>query len=149
MCVSDGSWLSMRKLHTCATAQALQATVGAIRNARAEYNVELGRRIAARVTVASGDLRAALDAELDVLCSLAKLDRSQACLRPRTFPPGPHFQIQIISCPHVFTVFNFVLYDTGSLSRILPACPSCLWQDKRVVVNPISKQSCALPHHMR
>lgn len=58
--------------------QALQATVGAIRNARAEYNVELGRRIAARVTVAQADLRAALAAELDVLCSLAKLDRAQA-----------------------------------------------------------------------
>ncbi|KAK9917842.1 hypothetical protein WJX75_008794 [Coccomyxa subellipsoidea] len=57
--------------------QALQATVGAIRNARAEYNVELGRRIAARVTVAQADLRAALAAELDVLCSLAKLDRAQ------------------------------------------------------------------------
>ena len=59
--------------------QALQATVGAIRNARAEYNVELGRRIAARLAVSSADLRAALEAELDVLCNLAKLDRAQAC----------------------------------------------------------------------
>lgn len=58
--------------------QALQATVGAIRNARAEYNVELGRRIAARLAVGPADLRAALAAELDVLCNLAKLDRTQA-----------------------------------------------------------------------
>lgn len=65
--------------------QALQATVGAIRNARAEYNVELGRRIAARVTVAQADLRAALATELDVLCSLAKLDRAQA-RRTSAFP---------------------------------------------------------------
>lgn len=59
--------------------QALQATVGAIRNARAEYSVELGRRIAARLAVGQADLRAALAAELDVLCNLAKLDRAQAC----------------------------------------------------------------------
>ncbi|EIE27636.1 valyl-tRNA synthetase [Coccomyxa subellipsoidea C-169] len=98
---------------------ALQATVGAIRNARAEYNVELGRRIAARVTVASADLRAALDAELDVLCSLAKLDRAQACLRPRTFPPAPHFQIQIISCPHVMVSEPLAEAPSGSGTIVL------------------------------
>ncbi len=58
-------------------AQALQATVGAIRNARAEYNVELGRRIAAQLRVAQPELAAALRAELPVLCSLAKLDPAQ------------------------------------------------------------------------
>lgn len=58
-------------------AQALQATVGAIRNARAEYNVELGRRIAAQLRVAQPELAAALSAELPVLCSLAKLDPAQ------------------------------------------------------------------------
>ncbi|CAL8463583.1 g3117 [Coccomyxa elongata] len=60
--------------------QALQATVGAIRNARAEYNVELGRRIAAQLAVGQADLRAALAAELDVLCNLAKLDRAQVTI---------------------------------------------------------------------
>lgn len=60
-----------------APAQALQAVVGAVRNARAEYGVELGRRIPARLLVAQPELRAALAAELAVLCSLAKLEPAQ------------------------------------------------------------------------
>lgn len=54
--------------------------VSAVRNARAEYNVELGRRIPARLAVADPALREALTAELAVLCSLAKLDSEQASM---------------------------------------------------------------------
>ena len=49
----------------------------AVRNARAEYGVEPGRRIAATLAVDSPELRAALEAEADVLALLAKLERSQ------------------------------------------------------------------------
>ena len=58
--------------------QALQAVVGAVRHARAEYGVELGRRIPARIVIADAVLRAALQEEAAVLCSLAKLDAAQA-----------------------------------------------------------------------
>jgi valyl-tRNA synthetase len=55
--------------------------VGALRNARAEYGVELGRRIPARLLVADAELRDALREEVAILCLLAKLDPAQArCL---------------------------------------------------------------------
>ncbi|KAL4451165.1 hypothetical protein ABPG77_009237 [Micractinium sp. CCAP 211/92] len=57
--------------------EALQAAVRAVRNARAEYNVELGRKIAATVRVDDAELRAALQAEAPVLALLAKLDAEQ------------------------------------------------------------------------
>jgi valyl-tRNA synthetase len=52
----------------------LRGVVGAIRNVRAEYGVELGRRVPATIAVADDGLRAALSAELDVIATLAKLD---------------------------------------------------------------------------
>lgn len=66
-------------IHTAAAAQfeALQATVRAVRNARAEYGVDLGRKIAAIVRVDDPELRAALQAEAPVLALLAKLDAEQ------------------------------------------------------------------------
>jgi hypothetical protein len=66
--------------------QALQAAVSAVRNARAEYGVELGRRIPATLVVAEPGLRAALAAELPVLCALAKLDPAAVAVEAR--PPG-------------------------------------------------------------
>jgi len=51
-----------------------------VRNARAEYNVELGRKIPARLVIADAELSSALQAELPVLCSLAKLDEAQVIL---------------------------------------------------------------------
>ena len=60
--------------------QALQEIVSAIRNARAEYGVELGRKIPAQVLIADEELSAALQAEMPVLCSLAKLDEAQVLL---------------------------------------------------------------------
>ena len=63
--------------------QALQAAVSAVRNARAEYGVELGRRIPATLLVADPTLRAALAAELPVLCALAKLDPAAAAVEAR------------------------------------------------------------------
>ena len=64
-------------------AQALQAAVSAVRNARAEYGVELGRRVPATLHVAESALRAALAAELPVLCALAKLDPAAATVEAR------------------------------------------------------------------
>lgn len=60
--------------------------MSAVRNARAEYGVELGRRIPATLVVAEPGLRAALAAELPVLCALAKLDPGAAAVEAR--PPG-------------------------------------------------------------
>ena len=60
-----------------APAQALQEVVSSVRNARAEYGVELGRRIPAQLIVADAELSSALQAEMPVLCSLAKIDEAQ------------------------------------------------------------------------
>lgn len=66
--------------------QALQEVVSAIRNARAEYGVELGRRIPAQLMIADEELRAALQAEMSVLCALAKLNEAQVILSPSISP---------------------------------------------------------------
>jgi valyl-tRNA synthetase len=47
-----------------------------IRNARAEYNVEPGKRISA-VVIAAGDVRVSLENEIKSLVSLAKLDPAE------------------------------------------------------------------------
>lgn len=57
--------------------EALQAVVRAVRNARAEYGVEPGRRIAATVVVADPALRAALESEREVMALLARLDAQE------------------------------------------------------------------------
>ena len=57
--------------------QALQEVVSSVRNARAEYGVELGRKIPAQLIIADAELSSALQAEMPVLCSLAKLDEAQ------------------------------------------------------------------------
>ncbi|KAK9814981.1 hypothetical protein WJX73_003862 [Symbiochloris irregularis] len=57
--------------------QALQGIVRSIRNARAEYGVDLGRRIPATILVADSQLRDALQQEATVLASLAKIDHTQ------------------------------------------------------------------------
>jgi valyl-tRNA synthetase len=54
--------------------EALQATVRAIRNARAEYGVEPGRKIAVTVVAADPELRSALAREASVLALLARLE---------------------------------------------------------------------------
>lgn len=58
------------------TFQCFQALTRSIRNARAEYNVEPGKRISA-VIVARGKLREALEKEKKSLVALAKLDPDQ------------------------------------------------------------------------
>lgn len=55
------------------TFECFQALTRSIRNARAEYNVEPGKRISA-VVVASGDLKDELTKEIKSLVALAKLD---------------------------------------------------------------------------
>ena len=54
--------------------ESLQATVRAIRNARAEYGVEPGRRIPAKVCAASAETLEALKKEAKVVALLARLD---------------------------------------------------------------------------
>ena len=56
--------------------ECFQALTRSIRNARAEYNVEPGKRISA-VVVAQGDILDALKTEIKSLASLAKLDMEQ------------------------------------------------------------------------
>jgi valyl-tRNA synthetase len=64
------------------TFECFQALTRSIRNARAEYNVEPGKRISA-VVVASGDLKSELEKELKSLVALAKLDPEQVSVVDR------------------------------------------------------------------
>ena len=61
--------------------QAIIEVVRAIRNARAEYDVEPGRRIAA--LIAAGDLAPVFEAERSILVSLARLDESRLVIAPQ------------------------------------------------------------------
>jgi len=58
------------------TFESFQALTRSIRNARAEYNVEQGKKISATV-IASGVLREAIELEIKSLVALAKLDPEQ------------------------------------------------------------------------
>ena len=60
---------------------AAKELVTAVRNARAEYGVELGRRVPAELQVADEACREALAAELAVVASLAKLDLGASSVR--------------------------------------------------------------------
>ena len=62
-----------------ATFECFQALTRSIRNARAEYNVEQGKKIGATI-VASGDLKDAIEAEIKSLVMLAKLDPDQVAV---------------------------------------------------------------------
>jgi len=57
--------------------ETLQATVRAIRNARAEYGVELGRKIPANIIADDEETRTSLERELPVIGLLAKLDTAK------------------------------------------------------------------------
>lgn len=59
--------------------ECFQALTRSIRNARAEYNVEPGKRISA-IVVASGQLKEELEKELKSLVALAKLDLEQVAV---------------------------------------------------------------------
>merc|ERR1711957_913647 len=61
------------------TFESFQALTRSIRNARAEYNVEQGKKISATV-IASGHLKKAIEAELKSLVMLAKLDPEQVAV---------------------------------------------------------------------
>ena len=58
---------------------ALQDAVRAIRNARAEYGVDLGKRVPAALEVADAKLRAALDEERAVWALLARAEPASVC----------------------------------------------------------------------
>ena len=62
-----------------ATFECFQALTRSIRNARAEYNVEQGKKIGATV-VASGHLKDAIEAEIKSLVMLAKLDTDKVAV---------------------------------------------------------------------
>jgi valyl-tRNA synthetase len=62
-----------------ATFECFQALTRSIRNARAEYNVEQGKKISATI-VASGHLKEAIEAEVKSLVMLAKLDPDQVSI---------------------------------------------------------------------
>eukprot|EP00585_Thalassiosira_rotula_P005584 CAMPEP_0196146536 /NCGR_PEP_ID=MMETSP0910-20130528/23250_1 /TAXON_ID=49265 /ORGANISM="Thalassiosira rotula, Strain GSO102" /LENGTH=1100 /DNA_ID=CAMNT_0041408749 /DNA_START=146 /DNA_END=3448 /DNA_ORIENTATION=- len=62
-----------------ATFEVFQALTRSIRNARAEYNVEQGKKISATI-VASGHLKEAIEAEVKSLVMLAKLDPEQVAV---------------------------------------------------------------------
>lgn len=64
------------------TFECFQALTRSIRNARAEYNVEPGKRISA-VVIASGSLKAELEKEIKSLVALAKLDPDQVSVLER------------------------------------------------------------------
>ena len=55
---------------------ALRAVVGAVRNARAEYTVELSKKVEAVVVAEDEETRAALRDEAAALCLLAKIEPS-------------------------------------------------------------------------
>lgn len=62
-----------------ASFECFQALTRSIRNARAEYNVEQGKKISATI-IASGPLREEIEAELKSLVLLAKLDPDQVAV---------------------------------------------------------------------
>jgi len=62
-----------------ATFECFQALTRSIRNARAEYNVEQGKKISATI-VASGHLKEAIEAEVKSLVMLAKLDPEEVAV---------------------------------------------------------------------
>ena len=67
----------------------LQELVRAVRNARAEYGVEPGRRIGA--TVSAGARAEKLREQVPLLAFLARLDPASLVIRPSALPPeGPH-----------------------------------------------------------
>ncbi len=75
----DDSVPLVRDENAIATFECFQALTRSIRNARAEYNVEQGKKIGATV-VASGHLKDAIEAEIKSLVLLAKLDPDQVAV---------------------------------------------------------------------
>jgi len=54
--------------------ESLQSLVRLVRNARAEYNVELGKKIPATIAVSNPEMQSIVSEEAAVVCSLAKID---------------------------------------------------------------------------
>jgi valyl-tRNA synthetase len=63
-----------RSLDAEAHFEIVRRVVGTVRNARAEYDVPLGRRVQAIVAVEDGGLRGVLESEAAALCLLAKVE---------------------------------------------------------------------------
>jgi valyl-tRNA synthetase len=78
----DDSAALVTSAEDVSTFECFQALTRSIRNARAEYNVEPGKRISA-VVVASGNLKVELEKELKSLVALAKLDPEKVAIYER------------------------------------------------------------------
>ena len=72
----------VRSDEAISTFECFQALTRSIRNARAEYNVEQGKKISATI-IASGSLKEAISKELKSLILLAKLDPDQVTVVDR------------------------------------------------------------------
>ena len=94
---------------------ALQAIVRAIRNARAEYNVELGKKVPAFVVVTDDRLRSVLAAESTLLATLAKVEISeQATLVTGVTPEGLGGTVAAVVMPGVEVVLPMAgMFDAG------------------------------------
>ncbi|KAL6786011.1 TSV1 [Auxenochlorella protothecoides x Auxenochlorella symbiontica] len=75
---------------------ALQAAVRAVRNSRAEYGVEPGRRIPATVRAGDPALRAALQQESAAIALLARLDPGQLEFRDFEGPRNSSDHVQLV-----------------------------------------------------
>lgn len=58
----------------------LQALVRAIRNIRAEYNVDVGKKLAVVLRISCASFQSTLDREKAIFCMLARVDQSQLSL---------------------------------------------------------------------
>jgi valyl-tRNA synthetase len=67
--------------------EVLRLIVGAVRNARAEYKVEVSKKVEAVIVVEDRNVREAMRAEAGVLCLLAKIEPLSVQVRPS---PGLH-----------------------------------------------------------
>lgn len=56
----------------------LKDVVAAVRNARAEYNVELSKKVSAVICITDATLKGAMESQLDSICLLGKIDRDSA-----------------------------------------------------------------------
>ena len=81
-------WPTAGALDDAAEAQMalVQEIIRGIRNVRAEYNVEPGRRIAAQIS--AGQATALLDSQRDLLCALARLDPERLTIAPALAAPA-------------------------------------------------------------
>ena len=90
-----------RDAEATATFESLQSLVRLVRNARAEYNVDLGKKIPATLTIADDGLRAAFDEESAVICALAKIDPEGFSIQGSVEGGGPPPELADAKTVHI------------------------------------------------